>query len=98
MKALVLAEAAGPESAQLQDVPVPTPQLGEVRVALRAASFNHRELWIARGQYPGMALPCVLGADGAGVVDAVGEGVEPGLIGREVVLYPGLHWGSDERF
>lgn len=98
MKVLALHEANGPASARMENADIPSPQAGEVRVALRAASFNHRELWIARGQYPGMKLPCILGADGAGVIDAVGEGVDPGQIGRSVVLYPGLGWGNDERF
>lgn len=98
MKAFVLEAAAGPEAAKLTERPRPEPGHGEVSVALRAAALNHRELWISRGLYPGMTLPTVLGADGAGVVDGVGEGVPPDLIGREVVLYPGLNWGEDERF
>lgn len=95
MKAIVLAEANGPESISFQAEPIPTPRPGEVRVAVRAASLNHRELWISRGQYPGMKLPCILGADGAGVIEAVGEGVDPSRIGEEVVLYPALYWGDN---
>jgi NADPH:quinone reductase-like Zn-dependent oxidoreductase len=98
MQALVLEKTDGPGSAVLRDEPVPTPQPGEVRVAIRAAALNHRELWISRGQYPGMKLPCILGADGAGVIDAVGEGVAKSELGREVVLYPALNWGSNRRF
>ena len=95
MKALVLSRTEGPASTSLQDIDTPTPAAGEVRVSLRAASLNYRELWISRGQYPGMKLPTGLGADGAGVIDAVGEGVDRALIGREVVLYPGLGWGDN---
>jgi NADPH:quinone reductase-like Zn-dependent oxidoreductase len=98
MKALVLEKADGPGAAVLRDEPVPRPKAGEVRVAIKAASLNHRELWISRGQYPGMKLPCILGADGAGVIDEVGEGVAHAEIGREVLLYPALNWGSDRRF
>ncbi|CAH1663565.1 MULTISPECIES: zinc-binding dehydrogenase [unclassified Chelatococcus] len=98
MKALVLETAGGPESAVLRDEPLPTPRAGEIRVALKASSLNHRELWICRGQYPNMKLPCILGADGAGVVAEIGPNVDPALKGREVVLYPGLHWGADPRF
>jgi zinc-binding alcohol dehydrogenase/oxidoreductase len=98
MKALVLEKADGPASAALQEAPVREPQAGEVRVAIKAASLNHRELWISRGMYPGMKLPCILGADGAGVIDAVGAGVSSSEIGREVVLYPALNWGNDRRF
>ena len=98
MKALTLLSADGPASAQLIDHPDPTPATGEVRVAIKAAALNHRELWISRGQYPKLNLPCTLGADGAGIIDAVGEGVDASLVGREVVLYPGLNWGDNPLF
>lgn len=96
MPAVVLSEPKGPEAAQLVEVERPEPAAGEVRVALGAGSLNHREIWISRGMYPGMALPCVLGADGAGTIDAVGEGVDPARIGEEVLLYPGRSWGASE--
>lgn len=95
MKALVLEKADGLDSAAIGDVETPQPAAGQVRVALRAAALNHRELWITRGMYPGMQLPTTMGADGAGVVDAVGEGVDAALVGKEVVLYPAANWGSN---
>lgn len=95
MKALILEKAEGLDSAVVGDVETPQPAAGEVRVALRAAALNHRELWITRGMYPGMQLPTSMGADGAGVVDAVGEGVDAALVGKEVVLYPAAEWGSN---
>ena len=98
MKALMLRSTEGPESATLESVEAPSPGPGEVLVRIQAASLNHRELWISRGLYPGMALPTVLGADGAGRVAEIGEGVDHALIGQDVVLYPGLNWGDDERF
>ena len=98
MKALVLEKVGGPENAVLRDEPRPALPAGEVRVAIRAASLNHREIWIAQGQYPGLKLPCSLGADGTGVVTEIGEGVAASLFGREVVLYPGRNWGDDRRF
>jgi NADPH:quinone reductase-like Zn-dependent oxidoreductase len=97
MKALVLERADGPESVAVKDLETPTPQAGEVRVAVKAASLNHRELWIPRGQYPGMKLPTILGCDCAGVVDKVGSAVSGVNVGDEVMLYPGLNWGSDRR-
>jgi zinc-binding alcohol dehydrogenase/oxidoreductase len=97
MKALYLAAAEGVDTVAVQDVETPTPKAGEVRVAIKAASLNHRELWIPRGQYPGMQTPATLGCDGAGVVDMVGEGVMSAKIGDEVVIYPGLNWGLSRR-
>lgn len=98
MRALTLTTADGLGAAKLDTVQTPEPGPGQVRVALKAAALNHRELWIAKGMYPGMTLPATMGCDGAGVVDAVGDGVDAGLIGREVVCYPGMNWGEDPRW
>lgn len=95
MKALLLETADGPASVRVAQVATPEPKPGEVRVAIRAASMNHREMWIARGLYPGMVLPTTLGCDGAGVVDALGDGVTGANIGDEVVIYPGRNWGPN---
>jgi len=99
MKALVLNATDGLQSVELKEVEQPVPKAGEVRVALRAASLNHRELWIALGQYPNMiAPPFTLGCDGVGIIEAVGDGVAATRIGEEVILHPSLHWGDDHRF
>lgn len=95
MKALVLETAEGPESAGLIDVDTPTPGKGEVRVALKAAALNHRELWISRGLYPGMKLPSILGADGAGVIESLAEGVDDSMLNQQVILYPAANWGGN---
>ena len=57
MKALLQETTEGPEAVRVADVDTPMPNAGEVRVAIKAASINHREMWIARGLYPGMNLP-----------------------------------------
>ena len=98
MKALQLNAATGINAAQLGDVAEPTLGAGQVLVRLSAAALNHRELWITQGMYPGMQLPATLGCDGAGVIEAVGDGIDPSRIGEEIILYPGLEWGDDERF
>lgn len=95
MKALLLTEANGPESARVTDVDLPEPGPGEVRVAIKSAALNHRELWVSRGLYPGMDLPSTLGADGCGIVEALGEGVDDSLQGKEVVFYPAAGWGDN---
>lgn len=81
---------------KVQTVPDPAPSPGEARVRFRAAALNHRDLWIKLGQYAGLKWPCIPGSDGAGVVDAVGEGVDPAWIGREVIINPALGWGENE--
>ena len=77
--------------------PEPQPGAGEVVVAIRAAALNHRDVWIKTGQYAGVKWPCQPGSDGAGVVMAVGDGVDAAWIGREVVINPSFDWGSDEQ-
>lgn len=79
------------------DVPDPKPGPGEAVVAVRAAALNHRDVWIKSGQYAGLKWPCRPGSDGAGEVIDLGEGVDPAWRGREVLIYPSLDWGVDER-
>ncbi len=74
--------------------PIAEPGPGQVRVKMRAAAFNHLDLWVRRGipagHWPVPLVPC---ADGAGTIDAHGPGIDCGAaphlaIGSEVVLYP----------
>jgi len=94
MKALVLNED---KTLNFQEVNKPSLQPGQVLVNVKAAALNHREIWIQKGLYPGMALPCILGADGAGVVAEVADDVDSSLLGKEVIIYPGYDWGDDDR-
>lgn len=96
MKAVVLRELGGPEQLRLEQVPDPHPGPGEVVVRLSAAALNHRDAWIRVGQYAGITLPVILGSDGAGHVEAIGEGVDRALDGAAVVINPSLDWGTDE--
>lgn len=98
MKAILLKETGGPDKATYTEVEKPSPGSWEVVVKLKNASLNRRDVFVTYGMYPGMKLPSILGADGAGVVDSVGDGVESLLTGDEVVINPGLHWGDDIRF
>lgn len=78
------------------DLPVPVPAAGEAVVSLRAAALNHRDLWIKLGQYAGLKYPALPGSDGAGVVTALGAGVDATWLGREVVINPSFDWGANE--
>lgn len=98
MKAVVLRRIGGPEYLGVEEVETPEPRPGQVRVALRASALNRRDLWITLGLYPRIQLPCILGSDGAGVVDWVGADVDPVWLGREVIIYPAYGWGSDPRY
>jgi NADPH:quinone reductase-like Zn-dependent oxidoreductase len=79
----------GPEVLVVDDVPDPEPGPGEVLVELRAAALNHLDLWIRKG-LPSVPKPRILGADGSGVVAALGAGSEGFAVGDRVVLNPGI--------
>jgi len=98
MKAVVLNEIGGPEKLQILNVDTPSPKAGEVRIKLQSSALNRRDYWVTQGKYPGMQLPCIAGSDGAGIVDGIGEGVDPNLIGQEVVLYPARSWGDNQSY
>ena len=92
MKALVLEAAHQP--LQYKDVPDPVAGPGEVIVKIEAASLNHRDNWIQKGQYAGLKFPIILGSDGCGTVESCGEGVDPAWQNRSVIINPGLDWGD----
>ena len=96
MKAALLTEKHKP--VQLVDAPMPTVGPGDVLIKLKAAALNHRDIFIQQGLYPGIKLPVILGSDGAGVVDEVGERVDPVWRGREVVINPSMNWGTNPNF
>jgi NADPH:quinone reductase-like Zn-dependent oxidoreductase len=95
MKAIILEELNQP--LQVKEAPIPTLSAHEALVRVKSAAFNHRDLWIQKGQYAGIRFPIILGADGSGVVEQVGTHVGDTWIGKEVILNPSLNWGSDPR-
>ncbi len=82
MKALAILEKDQP--VQVYDAPTPVAQEGELLVEIKAAALNHRDVWITKGQYPGIQFPTILGSDGVGLV---GD--------REVILNPSFDWGDN---
>jgi NADPH:quinone reductase-like Zn-dependent oxidoreductase len=89
VKAVRIHEDGGPEVLRYEEVPDPEPAPGEVLVSFRAAGLNHLDIWIRKG-LPSAPKPRILGADGAGVVVALGEGVNAFEIGQRVVVNPGI--------
>jgi NADPH2:quinone reductase len=75
MKAIRVNEYGGPEVLSYEDVAVPEPGSGEARVRLAASGVNFIDTYQRSGVYP-VDLPLTLGMEGAGEVEAVGEGVE----------------------
>jgi NADPH:quinone reductase-like Zn-dependent oxidoreductase len=93
VRAVRIHEDGGPEVLVLEEAPDPVAGPGEVLVRLRASALNHLDIWIRKG-LPSVPKPRILGADGAGVVDAVGEGVDGFEPGERVVLNPGIEAGG----
>jgi NADPH:quinone reductase-like Zn-dependent oxidoreductase len=93
VRAVRIHEDGGPEVLVLEEAPDPVAGPGEILVRLRASALNHLDIWIRKG-LPSVPKPRILGADGAGVVDAVGEGVNGFEPGERVVLNPGIEAGG----
>jgi NADPH:quinone reductase-like Zn-dependent oxidoreductase len=90
MRGAVFTEHGGADVILLaEDLPVPEPAAGEVRVRIHAAALNRLDLWVREG-WAGLKLhmPHVTGSDGAGVVDAVGSGVTSVQPGDRVCIDP----------
>ncbi|RKH21203.1 quinone oxidoreductase [Corallococcus sp. CA047B] len=86
MKAIRYHQVGGPEVLRWEDVPAPTPGPGEVLLRVHAAGVNFADTERRRGLYDAQApLPRILGSEAAGVVSAVGPGVDAKWVGRRVV-------------
>ena len=83
MLAIRIAQTGGPEKLQVQDVPIPTPGAGELRVRVEAAGLNYIDTYKRSGLYA-VKLPHTLGQEAAGVVSAVGAGVTEFQVGDRV--------------
>ena len=97
MKALIIPAHGGLDVLAYGDRPDPEPGPGEVLVRLEAAALNRLDLFVLAG-IPGVpiALPHVGGADGCGVVEALGAGVKAPAVGTRIVIQPGLSCGKCE--
>jgi NADPH:quinone reductase-like Zn-dependent oxidoreductase len=102
MRAAVFHEHGGPEVIAIEDRPLPEPCAGQVRLRVRASALNHLDLWVRRGLPIETTMPHIGGSDIAGVIDAVGPGVDQGdgasaLIGTRVVVDPSLDYDWYDR-
>ena len=79
------------EVLQVADRPTPNPGAGQVRIKSTLSPIHNHDLWTVRGQYGYKPqLPAVGGTEVAGVIDAIGEGVERVKVGQRVVV-AGIH-------
>lgn len=96
MKAWQLEDTKGIDSYVLNDVAEPEPGPGAVRIEIKYSGVNHLDIWTSLGLPAPKTLPHTTGADAAGVIDAIGEGVSGFEIGDEVIVDPSLSCGTCE--
>jgi NADPH:quinone reductase-like Zn-dependent oxidoreductase len=78
------------EVLQFDELPLPEPGPGEVRLSVKALGLNRAEVMFRNGQYlEAPILPAKNGYEAAGVIDAVGEGVDSSWIGKTASTVPG---------
>ncbi len=88
MKAVRVHEFGGPEVLVYEDTPVPVPGHGEALVKIGASGINYIDVYFRTGQYPATP-PFTAGQEAAGIVKAVGAGVE-GISAGDRVAYEGV--------
>ncbi|WP_326689148.1 MULTISPECIES: zinc-binding dehydrogenase [unclassified Streptomyces] len=101
MHAVVLHEFGPAENLRYETLPDPEPGPGQVRIAVRAAGVHAIETVLRAGVTEGLVpplpqLPAVFGGEVSGTVDALGPGVDPGWLGRDVVTAYGTPGGYAE--
>ncbi len=84
---------SGPKELRVSETGIPAPPPGEVRVRVRSAGICGSDVHIYHGTHPFVKYPRVIGHEFSGVIDAVGEGVSPALIGTRVSVNPAISCG-----
>jgi NADPH:quinone reductase-like Zn-dependent oxidoreductase len=95
VKSVFFRKHGGNEVLEYGERDTPEPGPGEIRISIRAAAMNHLDIFVRDG-IPGVPLPQTPGADGAGTVDALGEGVGGFAAGDRVLVQPGLYCNACE--
>ena len=94
MKAIVHEGKSGVAGLTYKEMDVVEPKANEVRIQLKAAGMNHRDLFVLDRHQSGEP-PLIIGSDGAGIVEAVGDDVKDIQVGDEVIINPGLGWDNN---
>ena len=84
VKAIRIHRTGGPDAMRWEDVEVGVPGPGEIRIRHEAVGLNYIDVYFRTGLYPAPSLPFSPGMEGAGVVEAVGEGVDSLAVGDRV--------------
>ena len=95
MKAVRIHEHGGTDVLKWEEIPRQKFYAGQVLVDVKATSLNHLDIWVRKG-IPGVPLPLIPGSDAAGIISAVGEGVDESRIGDRVMIQPLTYCGKCE--
>ena len=90
-------ETGGPEKLVWEEVPKPGPKPGEVLIAQKAVGLNYIDVYFRTGLYKAPSLPVTVGMEGAGVVEAVGDGVTDLVVGDRVAYAGALGAYAESR-
>lgn len=86
MRQVWIPKIGAPSVLELREAPDPTPGPGEVRIRVKASGVNFADIMARMGLYPDAPkLPTVVGYEAAGVIDALGDGVDGLSVGQRVV-------------
>lgn len=86
MKSVVITRVGQPDVLQVQESPDPLPNPGEIRIRVCAAGLNFADIMARKGLYPDApALPCTVGYEVSGIVDAVGSDADAHWMDGEVI-------------
>src|ERR1044071_5738670 len=86
MRQIVITRSGGTDVLNIQQKPDPKPDKGEVTVRVKASGLNFADILARQGLYPDAPKkPCVVGYEVAGVIEAIGEGVEQNLLNMPVL-------------
>ncbi|MBI3408137.1 MAG: zinc-dependent alcohol dehydrogenase family protein [Planctomycetes bacterium] len=82
-------QMGGPEQLRIDELPIPEPGRGEVRLRVKAIGLNRAEVMFRSGRYlVDPELPSKLGYEASGIVEAVGPDVDPGMVGETMSSVP----------
>lgn len=96
MRQVFITAVGGADKLQVREAPDPTPSGDEVRIRVRASGVNFADILARQGLYPDAPkLPCVVGYEVAGVVDAIGPQADAAWQGREVLALTRFHGYAD---
>lgn len=79
----------------LAEIAKPKPVKDQVLIRIHYAALNHRDLWLIDEHEQEYPQGIILGSDGAGIIEAVGDDVDETWIGQEVIINPSLDWGNN---